>query len=211
MGRAARPTLITVALSAAAVLGYVAYRFTFDEPDPASAPPVAESESPDAAPAAGGLPDELPEFSLVNLDGEQQSIRSWPGQPLVINFWATWCAPCLREIPMLKAFQEANSGLTVVGIAVDTVDEVLPFADEMGFNYPVLIGRNEAVNAAGSFGVEFYALPFTIFTDADGRTLGVRTGEVHQEHLDDFLAVLADLEAGRATVDDARARIAGTM
>jgi len=208
MGRAARPTLITVALSAAAVLGYVAYRFTLDDGATTDAPVAVTQEAPAAART---LPDELPEFSLVNLDGEQQSIRSWPGKPLVINFWATWCGPCLREIPMLKAFQEAHGDLTVVGIAVNTPDEVQPFAAEMGFNYPVLIGRNDAVNAAGSFGVEFYALPFTIFTDADGRTLGVRTGELHQEQLDDFLAVLADLEAGRASVDEARARIAGVM
>lgn len=205
MSKAAKPTLITLALSAAAVLGYVAYRLTFDD---ARMAPVAETGSP----AHEQLPDELPEFSLTNLDGEQQSIRSWLGEPLVINFWATWCAPCRREIPMLKAFQDANPELEVVGIAVETLDDVRPFADEIGgFNYPILIGRTEAVNAAASFGVEFYALPFTIFTDGEGRTLGVRSGELHQEHLDDYLAVLADLEAGRITVAGARARIASVM
>src|SRR5690606_2939219 len=79
MGRAAKPTLITLVLSAAAVLGYLAYRFTLDRA-PTSAPPVVE-----AAPRA--LPDELPEFSLANLDGELQSIRDWSGRPLLINFW----------------------------------------------------------------------------------------------------------------------------
>src|SRR5690606_6485177 len=101
--------------------------------------------------------------------------------------------------------------LTVVGIAVNTLEEARPFVDEMGIDYPILVGRTEAVNAAASFGVEFYALPFTIFTDGDGRTLGVRTGELHQEQLDHFAAVLADLEAGRLTVDTARARIAAVM
>lgn len=204
MSKAAKPALITLVLSAAAVLGYVAYRFTFDD---ARLAPIAETD----APAHEQLPDELPEFSLTNLDGEQQSIRSWPGEPLVINFWATWCAPCRREIPMLKTFQDANPELEVVGIAVETIDDVRPFADEMEFNYPILVGRTEAVNAAASFGVEFYALPFTIFTDAEGRTLGVRSGELHQAHLDDYLAVLADLEAGRITVAGARARIASVM
>src|SRR5690606_3325638 len=118
---------------------------------------------------------------------------------------------CRREIPMLKTFQDANPELEVVGIAVETIDDVRPFADEMEFNYPILVGRTEAVNAAASFGVEFYALPFTIFTDAEGRTLGVRSGELHQAHLDDYLAVLADLEAGRITVAGARARIASVM
>lgn len=212
MSRAAKPTLITIALSAAAVLGYVAYRFTLDRaPAVKDVPTIAASgaESDEGAPPA--LLDELPEFSMTNLAGEQQSIRSWPGQALVVNFWATWCAPCLREIPMLKAFQEANPHVTVVGIAVDTFDDVEPFAADMQFNYPILIGRTEAMNATQSFNVDFFALPFTIFTDSEGRTLGVRTGELHQEHLDDFLAVLADLEAGRATLADARARIAGFM
>jgi len=203
MGRAAKPTLITLVLSAAAVLGYLAYRFTLDRA-PTSAPPVVE-----AAPRA--LPDELPEFSLANLDGELQSIRDWSGRPLLINFWATWCAPCRKEIPMLLEFQDSNPGLTVVGIAVNTLDEARPFVDEMGIDYPILVGRNEAFTAAASFGVEFYALPFTIFTDGAGRTLGVRTGELHQEQLDHFAAVLADLEAGLISVDAARARIAAVM
>ena len=202
MSKASNPALITVALSAAAVLGYITYRLTLD------GPPAEDAAHHGTHAAESSLPNELPEFSLATLDGEQQSIRSWPGQPLVINFWATWCAPCLREIPMLKAFQDAHPELTVVGIAVDTLDEVEPFAADMGFNYPILIGRNEAVNAAASFGVEFYALPFTIFTDAEGRTLGVRTGEIHQEHLDEFVAVLGKLESD-SDIEDARRRIAG--
>lgn len=112
---------------------------------------------------------------------------------------------------MLVAFQDANPDLTIVGIAVNTVDEARPFVEEMGIDYPILIGRTEAVTAAAAFGVEFYALPFTIFTDGTGRTLGVRTGELHQEQLDHFAAVLADLEAGRLSVEAARARIAGVM
>lgn len=112
---------------------------------------------------------------------------------------------------MLLEFQDANPGLTVVGIAVNTLDEARPFVEEMGIDYPILIGRTEAVTAAASFGVEFYALPFTIFTDGAGRTLGVRTGELHQEQLEHFAAVVADLEAGRLSVDAARARIAGVM
>ncbi len=205
--RASNPALITVALSAAAVLGYVTYRLTLGDAPNADA--AAQHGAHDAHSAGSSLPNELPEFALANLEGEQQSIRSWPGQPLVINFWATWCAPCLREIPMLKAFQDSHPELTVVGIAVDTVDEVEPFAADMGFNYPIMIGRTEAVNAAASFGVEFYALPFTIFTDAEGRTLGVRTGEIHQEHLDELVAVLEDLDSGGTDLEEARMRIAG--
>ncbi|HEX7079926.1 MAG TPA: TlpA disulfide reductase family protein [Gammaproteobacteria bacterium] len=201
MRKLAKPTLVTLALSGAAVLGYLAYRVTLHAPS-------GDDPAADTAPA--GLRDTLPSFTLENLDGEQQSIRSWPGKPLVVNFWATWCAPCLREIPMLKTFQEANPWLTVVGIAVDREEPVRAFAEDMDFNYPILMGEADAVNAAASFGVEFVALPFTIFTDAEGRTLGVHTGELHPEHLDNLLAVLGDLRSGRASLEDARARIAGT-
>jgi thiol-disulfide isomerase/thioredoxin len=203
MAKALKPSLVTLALSAAAITGYLTYRFMAAEAP--SAPAVADSAD------RATLADELPDFSLENLDGERQSIGSWPGQPLIVNFWATWCAPCLREIPLLKSVQEANPWLTVVGIAVDRKDPVVEFAGDMEFNYPILMGQTDAVNAAGSFGVEFYAMPFTIFTDAEGRTLGVHTGELHQEHLDNLLAVLDDLRDGRADVDEARARLAGRM
>jgi thiol-disulfide isomerase/thioredoxin len=213
MGKALKPSLVTLALSAAAVAGYVSYRFmTAGAPEPEAAPRAADSaDMAESGDAPLALADELPEFSLENLEGERQSITTWSGEPMIVNFWATWCAPCLREIPMLKALQEENPWLTVVGIAVDRKDPVLQFAADMDFNYPILMGQTEAVNAAGSFGVEFYAMPFTIFTDAEGRTIGVHTGELHQAHLDNLLAVLNDLRQGRADVEEARARLAGRM
>jgi thiol-disulfide isomerase/thioredoxin len=191
-----RPVLLTAGLSAAAVLGYLTYRL-------ASAPDApAANDSAAAAPAVATLPD----FSLANLAGEQQSIRSWPGKPLLINFWATWCAPCLREIPMLKELQTARPDLQVVGIAIDKPDLVAKFAGDIQFNYPILV--DEAWAAAGALGVNVFGLPFTIFTGADGSILGVHTGELHAEHLETFRAVVDDLAAGRIDADDARGRIA---
>jgi thiol-disulfide isomerase/thioredoxin len=127
---------------------------------------------------------------------------------LLINFWATWCGPCLREIPMLKELQTAQPELQVVGIAIDKADLVVGFADNMQFNYPILIGQTEAWAAAAALGVNIYALPFTVFTGGDGSILGVHTGELHAEHLDAFSTVAADLAAGEIDVAEARARIA---
>jgi thiol-disulfide isomerase/thioredoxin len=209
----ARPALLTVALSAAAALGYLTYRVIGDVPSRADLP-MAQL---DAEQAVGGeapaitLVDRLPEFSLSNLDGEPQSIGSWPGKPLLINFWATWCAPCRREIPMLKEYQEGNHDVQVVGIAVDRDEPVARFAAEMQFNYPILVGQSDAWEAASAFGVNVFALPFTVFTASDGAVLGVHTGELHREHLENLDAVLADLASGAATLDDARARISGRM
>ena len=105
-----RPVLLTAALSAAAVLGYLTYRGLARDVD---------SPADDTAAEAPLTVETLPDFSLANLAGEQQSIQSWPGKPLLINFWATWCGPCLREIPMLKELQASRADLQVVGIAID--------------------------------------------------------------------------------------------
>ena len=155
--------------------------------------------------------DKLPAFSLANLDGEQQSIQSWPGKPLLINFWATWCGPCLREIPMLKELQASHSDLQVVGIAIDKPDLVAKFAAEQQFNYAILVGQNEAWTAASALGVNIFALPFTVFTAGDGSILGVHTGELHAEHLAAFRDVTGELAAGRIEVAEARRRIADAI
>jgi thiol-disulfide isomerase/thioredoxin len=201
MARAAKPAVVTAILSIAAVLGYLTYRFAIHEPAPA-----------DGGGAAGqALAETLPDFTLQNLAGDPQSIKSLEGQPLVINFWATWCVPCREEIPMLKTLQAQNPWLSVVGIAVDKRDDVMKFADEMAFNYPILMGESDAMSAASSFGVDFFALPFTVFTDAEGRLLGVHTGQLHPEHLQNLVAVLGDLAEHRIDVRTARERIAARM
>lgn len=109
---------------------------------------------------------------------------------------------------MLKDLQTERPDLQVVGIAIDKPDLVGKFAADIQFNYPVLIGENEAWAAAAAMGVNIYALPFTVFTGADGSILGVHTGELHAEHLEAFRTVAADLGAGRIDLDEARGRLA---
>ncbi|MDX1562640.1 MAG: TlpA disulfide reductase family protein, partial [Gammaproteobacteria bacterium] len=155
--------------------------------------------------------DSLPDVVLNDLAGTPTPLSTWVGQPMLINFWATWCAPCLREIPLLKAFNDEHPSIQVVGIAVDRDEPVREFAAEMAFNYPNLVGQTEAMNAAAALGVEVIALPFTVFTDAEGAILGIHSGEIHREHLENLAATLADLEAGRIGRDTARERIAGLM
>jgi thiol-disulfide isomerase/thioredoxin len=194
--------LLTAALSAAAVVGYLTYR---------GLAPDADSSAGDGGASAPSVAATLPEFSLANLDGQQQSIRSWPGKPLLINFWATWCGPCLREIPMLKELQTARPDLQVVGIAIDKPDLVAKFAADMPFNYAILVGQNEAWEAASALGVNIFALPFTVFTAADGSVLGVHTGELHAEHLEVFRDVADALKDGRIDVAEARQRISDAI
>ena len=186
-----------------AMLGYLGFRLFMAEP--------LQQTTAENASSQPALALSLPEFMLDDLTGNKLSIDSWPGKPLLINFWATWCAPCLREIPMLKEFQAGNPSMQVIGIAVDSLDPVVSFAHEMQFNYPVMVGQADAMDAAAAFGIEFFALPFTVFTSADGALLGLHTGEIHAEHLENLVAVLDDLDAGRIDNSTARARIAGWM
>ncbi len=217
MANKARPIVLTALLSGAAFAGYIAFRL-FVAPAPGGPEPpqtLQFGEDPAASDehddSATELKDTLPEFSLDTLAGTPQSIASWPGKPLLINFWATWCGPCLHEIPMLKQLQTRRTDLQVVGIAVDKRDAVVGFAANMQFNYPILIGESGGWDAAAAFGVNVYALPFTVFTAPNGAVLGVHTGELHPEHLDNFAAVLDDLKAGKIDVATARARIAGRI
>ena len=196
-----RTGLVTLVLSATAVLAYLVYRAVVLVPVPSSPTIVAASDPVEV----------LPEFSLDDLAGEPRSIQSWPEKALVINFWATWCAPCLREIPLLKEFQDeqATAAVQVVGIAVDRLDPVQKFVTDMDFNYPVLVGQSDAMNAAAAFGVDFFALPFSVFTDTQSNILGVHIGELHPEDLENLASVLADLRTGETGLDAARARLAG--
>ena len=213
-----RPALLRLVLSAAAVLGYVGDRLLLAPPAPTAASTAGsaalltgERGETEAASAPPAMVETLPDFTLDSLPGGPQSIKSWPGKPLLINFWATWCGPCLREIPMLKELQAGNADLQIVGIAIDKRDDVVAFADKMQFNYPILIGESAGWDAAASFGVDFYALPFTVFTAGDGSMLGAHVGELHAEHLENLTAVLADLRAGQIALPEARARLAGKM
>src|SRR5213075_2210542 len=118
-------------------------------PTAAEAPSAATTteQEQEQAPARQ-LADTLPDFTLANLAGEPQSIKTLGGKPMLINFWATWCGPCLREIPMLKELQTHRPDLQVVGIAVDRREPVVGFADKRQFNYPILIGESAGWEAA---------------------------------------------------------------
>lgn len=174
-----RAILIAAVLVVAALGGFYLYR-SVSGPDSGL---LLGTATPDTG-------TRRPEFSLPDTTGEMRSISEWDGDALVVNFWATWCAPCRREIPLLMALQEEHAGesLQVVGIAVDQADAVREFAAGMGINYPVLVGEQAAMDAASGFGVDFIGLPFTAFTDAEGRVRKIHLGELEPDELDALVA-----------------------
>jgi len=147
-----------------------------------------------------------PAFSLPDLEGTPREFAEWDGKHRLLNFWATWCAPCRREIPLLKTFQEqhGNAGFQVLGIAVDFPEQVMSYAEQAEFNYPILVGQQDAMAVAESSGIEFIGMPFTMFVTGDGEYIGAYIGELHQSHLDDVVNIMTRLDRGDITKDEAR-------
>jgi thiol-disulfide isomerase/thioredoxin len=163
-----------------------------------------------AAPAATTLEVvSHPAFTLPDMDGTERDFAEWEGKHRLLNFWATWCAPCRREIPLLKAFQDEHrdAGFQVLGIAVDFPEEVTRYAAEADFNYPILVGQQDAMAVAESSGIEFIGMPFTMFVTRDGEYVGAYIGELHQSHLDDVVAILNRLDNGEISKDEARSAL----
>ena len=209
-----RRTLMLLA-ALAGLAGAVGYYFVIR---PRMTPPVAvqvpsSAATTDAA-AASQLAAVIPEFKLADSDGTLRSLKDdWKGKALIVNFWATWCAPCRREIPLLNqlAADRAKDNFQVVGIAIDFRDKVLAYAQEMQIDYPMLIGEQDALDAAAAFGVDAVGLPFTIFTDTSGRVIALHMGELTADEADLILGAVSDVNAGRTDPAQARQAIAAAL
>jgi thiol-disulfide isomerase/thioredoxin len=164
------------------------------------------AETAGAPSTANEAPEYLPEFTLADLRGDPRSSRDWAGRTVLFNFWATWCAPCRREMPLLEQFaqEQGTDGVAVVGIAIDRSEPVLRFVGETGVTYPILVGQMDATRVAESFGDAFRALPFSVVAAPDGMILAIHTGELHAPDLARMAEVAAALKAG--TLDSAQAR-----
>jgi thiol-disulfide isomerase/thioredoxin len=163
----------------------------------------------EVAPKARGPVLTLPEFSLQNRAGELQSIHSWPGKSLIINFWATWCAPCRREIPLLIELQQQHAAddVQLIGIAVDFRDDVLKYAETMKITYPLLIGEQDGMQAIDAFGIDAVGFPYTVFTDARGDIITMHIGELNREQAELILATVKRVNSGELTAGKARTEL----
>ena len=148
------------------------------------------------------LGDHRPDFTLADLSGQTRAISEWDGQVVLLNFWATWCAPCRKEMPELAEVHHAFSaqGFAVVGIAIDTLEPVLAFITELGIDYPMLIGELDAIQVAQQFGNRLGVLPYSVILDRQGSIILIHAGEIDRETIETTIVPLLD---GAAAAPDA--------
>jgi thiol-disulfide isomerase/thioredoxin len=141
----------------------------------------------------------VPDFSLPDLSGREVPSSTWAGRILVVNYWASWCPPCVREMPMLIRAQEALApqGVQFVGIAIDRAEDARAFVAQYPVNYPVLIGNPDAVELSRRLGNRLQGLPFTVIFDRRGRRIFSRTGELTTEELKAQLDGLLEVTPGQ--------------
>lgn len=137
-------------------------------------------------PAVG---NQRPEFAIMDLDGQMRNIKEWDGKLVLLNFWATWCPPCIKEIPDLIELQNeyGDQGLQIVGIAIDDDEDVRKFAEDVGINYPSLLAGIEGTELAKRFGNGIGALPYSVFINRDGEISDTIRGELSKMHAKEIL------------------------
>ncbi len=117
---------------------------------------------------------------LTDLQGGALQIGAWRGHPILVNFWATWCPPCIEEIPGFIRLKAAHPELRILGIAVDKEDNVRQFAANLNFNYPIALASSAALSLLADLGNPGRALPFTVLLDADARMIQRRLGTLSE-------------------------------
>ena len=167
--------LIALVGAVAAVAGYAynAWRIA----------PQAATEQALTAFKAARLPD---------LTGTPQPLDQWQGKVVLVNFWATWCAPCREEIPMLVKLQEkyGRRGLQLVGVAIDQADKVRPYAAEMRMNFPILLASSDGIALARDLGNKAAVLPFTLVLDRSGKIVAREVGALKAPQIESLVSGL---------------------
>lgn len=123
---------------------------------------------------------------VVDVEGASRSLEQWRGRVLVVNYWATWCAPCREEIPLFVRMQEryGERGLQFIGIAIDQPDKVAEFAREFRVNYPLLLGGVDSIELLRQVGNRAGVLPYTLVIDRKGNLVSREPGGIKEARLE---------------------------
>lgn len=150
-----------------------------------------------AAHAAAGPVQILYGREFPDLQARVTPMSSFLGAPLLLNFWASWCAPCVREMPDLDTLYQRHPHVQVVGLAVDTADNVRRFGEKVQVSYPILVAGHPGIALMRQLGNPRGGLPFTVLFDARGGISQHWLGEVDPERLDTIMAGLGKSTSGQ--------------
>ena len=141
---------------------------------------------------AAAVSDTLFALSLPDLENKPQSFNQWRGKVLLVNFWATWCAPCREEIPIFVKLQEKyrTQGLQFIGISIDQVDKTYEFTRNFRINYPSLIGTFDTIDISRKAGNKAGVLPYTVILDRNGKIVATELGGLTTEKLEALIGPL---------------------
>ena len=129
------------------------------------------------------------EFAAADLNGQIRNIKEWDGKIIFLNFWATWCPPCKKEIPAFIELQKAygDQGLQIISIAIDEEEDVREYAKEMGMNYPIFATPTEGSMLAKRYGNGIGVLPYTVIINRDSEISNTFLGELSKKRAKELL------------------------
>jgi len=129
---------------------------------------------------------QIPDFNLQDSAGKTHRLSDYPGKWVLVNFWATWCEPCLKEIPDLAALHEARKDIVIIGVAMEFDDSatVMKFVDDMNIPYPIVLGNHKI---AGQID-EISMLPSTYLYDPTGNPAARKVGLISRAEIEAFIS-----------------------
>jgi len=148
-----------------------------------NAPPAAQNEAPNQ-PATLLLAQTLPDST-----GKLQDLSQWKGKNLIVNFWATWCAPCVEEMPELSALQQSlnSQNIQIVGIGIDSAENIKDFASKYKIDYPLYVAGMNGAEIARKMGNETGGVPYTLLISHDGKIKKKYSGKLQFDALKEDL------------------------
>lgn len=137
------------------------------------------------APAAPSAVNTLLSQAMKDASGETHPLAQWKGRPLVVNFWATWCAPCVEEMPELAELQAeiAPQGIQILGIGIDTPSNIAEFTSKYKIGYPLYVGGAQGTELSRQLGNKAGGLPFTVLIGRDGEVKKTYLGRLKMDEL----------------------------
>ena len=138
-----------------------------------------------SAPAAPNAVEQFYSRTLPDASGATVSMAQWKGRPLVLNFWATWCAPCVEEMPELTALQQElqPKNVQILGIGIDNPASISAFAQKYKIGYPLYVAGMEGSELSRQLGNQAGGLPYTVLVDASGKVKKTYLGRLKMEEL----------------------------